>query len=125
MLEVIGAGFGRTGTRSLQAALLRLGFSKCYHMAEVGENPDHIPMWEDAARGKPQWDRIFDGYRAGVDWPVAAFWQELSDYYPEAKVILTTRDEDAWFQSVHNTIYPNALKRANSETPERGDRLDG
>jgi hypothetical protein len=34
-LKVVGAGFGRTGTLSLKAALERLGFGPCYHMAEV------------------------------------------------------------------------------------------
>jgi hypothetical protein len=29
MLEVIGAGYGRTGTLSLKAALERLGFGPC------------------------------------------------------------------------------------------------
>ena len=30
-IEVIGAGFGRTGTLSLKFALEMLGFDKCYH----------------------------------------------------------------------------------------------
>lgn len=115
-LEVIGAGFGRTGTRSLQLALQQLGFSKCYHMAEVGANPDHLPLWEAATRRESfEWDRIFEGYRAGVDWPVSAFWRELAEYYPDAKVVLSTRDEDAWFRSVHNTIYPNSVQGLASE----------
>jgi Sulfotransferase domain len=29
-VEVIGAGFGRTGTTSLKAALEELGFDPCY-----------------------------------------------------------------------------------------------
>ncbi len=38
-LEVIGAGFGRTGTLSLKIALEQLGFGPCYHMMEVFKNP--------------------------------------------------------------------------------------
>ena len=34
-IKVIGAGFGRTRTTSLQAALETLGFFRCYHMQEV------------------------------------------------------------------------------------------
>ena len=34
-LEIIGAGFGRTGTSSLKAALEHLGFGPCHHMYEV------------------------------------------------------------------------------------------
>lgn len=51
-LEVIGAGFGRTGTMSLKAALEELGFDPCYHMSEVFDNPEHIETWDAAATGK-------------------------------------------------------------------------
>ena len=34
-LDVVGAGFGRTGTLSLKYALERLGFDRCYHMREL------------------------------------------------------------------------------------------
>ena len=37
-LEIIGVGFGRTGTLSLKHALEELGFEKCHHMMEVGGN---------------------------------------------------------------------------------------
>ena len=33
-LQVIGAGFGRTGTASMREALVRLGFGPCDHMVE-------------------------------------------------------------------------------------------
>jgi hypothetical protein len=35
-LRVIGAGFGRTGTQSLQAALEALGFAPCYPKGSPG-----------------------------------------------------------------------------------------
>ena len=38
-LKVIGAGFGRTGTKSLKDALEHLGLGPCYHMVEVFKNP--------------------------------------------------------------------------------------
>jgi hypothetical protein len=52
-LEVIGAGFGRTGTMSLKVALETLGFGPCYHMTEVFANPENVELWEAAARGGP------------------------------------------------------------------------
>lgn len=104
-LEVIGAGFGRTGTASLKVALEQLGYDKCYHMAEVLENPPAtIPHWLDAVSGKPDWETLFNGYKAGVDWPVCSFWKELSAFYPEAKFVLSVRDAEDWFNSVHSTI---------------------
>jgi hypothetical protein len=38
-IQIIGAGFGRTGTLSLKSALEELGFVKCYHMTDVPKSP--------------------------------------------------------------------------------------
>jgi hypothetical protein len=107
-LKVIGAGFGRTGTLSLKMALEQLGFGPCYHMVEVFKNPQAPTWWIEAADGKPDWRKIFDGYNATVDWPGATFYAELADVYPDAKVILTEREPEAWFASTQATIFPNA-----------------
>jgi hypothetical protein len=106
-LEVIGAGFGRTGTMSLKVALEELGFGLCYHMIEVFEYPEHVSLWEAAIRGEPlDWEKIFGSYQAAVDWPTAAFYKELMRVYPHAKVLLTIRDPEKWYESTMNTLYP-------------------
>jgi hypothetical protein len=106
-LEIIGAGFGRTGTNSLKLALEHLGFGPCHHMFEVRDNPELLPPWEAAARGESvDWDAVFRGYRSQVDWPGARYWRELAEHFPDAKVILSVRDPDAWFDSVQVTIAP-------------------
>ena len=111
-LEVIGAGFGRTGTMSLKLALEKLGVGPCYHMVEEMAHPEHDKLWQDATEDKPvDWDRLFEGYRSAVDWPVAAFWPELSMHYLESRIILTTRDEQSWFKSISNTIFPTLLAK--------------
>jgi hypothetical protein len=62
-------------------------------------------MWARAADGESiDWDTLFDGYRSAVDFPASAFYREISDHYPDAKVILTVRDPDRWFQSFSDTI---------------------
>ena len=106
-LQIIGPGFGRTGTNSLKVALEHLGFGPAHHMYEVRDNPPQLPAWEAAARGEPiDWDSAFSGYRSQVDWPGARYSRELAAYYPDAKVILTVRDADEWFDSVQATIVP-------------------
>lgn len=50
------------------------------------------------------WDKVFEGYDAAVDWPSAEFWPELVEKYPDAKVILTVRDHEDWYMSVGKTI---------------------
>ena len=105
-MKVIGAGFGRTGTMSLKVALETLGFGPCYHMVEVFEHPEHAPLWEAAWLGKPvDWDDFLGGYEAAVDWPACAFYEELMERCPDAKVILTVRDPERWYESVRKTIY--------------------
>jgi len=106
-LKLIGAGLGRTGTLSLKAALERIGYGPCFHMIEVLTAPERGRQWlEQTWSGIHDWDAIFRGYRATVDWPAAAFWRELVERYPDAKVLLSLRDADRWYDSVMNTIYP-------------------
>lgn len=107
-LKVIGAGFGRTGTSSLQAALEELGFGKCYHMREVfvEGNKHHPALWLAASEGKPvDWEQLFAGYQATVDWPGCTFYKELMDYYPSAKVLLSVRDPEKWYTSTNATVF--------------------
>jgi len=105
-LRVIGAGFGRTGTKSLKVALEELGFGKCYHMDEAMKNPRHFRRWAEIVEGgKADWDALFNGYQSGVDWPVSAYYKELSVAYPDAKVILTVREPERWYESFSTTLY--------------------
>ena len=105
-IQVIGAGLGRTGTLSLKAALEELGFAKCYHMLEVLTRKNDAKAWDAASRGKSiDWDALFEGYSATVDLPSALFYRELMVKYPTARVILTVRDPDRWYDSMYNTIY--------------------
>ncbi|MEM7099998.1 MAG: sulfotransferase family protein [Pseudomonadota bacterium] len=106
-LKVIGAGFGRTGTLSLKVALEKLGFSKCHHMTEVFGSREQIDYWYAIAQAhdKPSWDDVFEGYQSSTDFPSSIFYKELADHFPEAKVVLTVRDEDTWYKSVEETIW--------------------
>jgi hypothetical protein len=108
-LQIIGAGLGRTGTMSLKLALERLGFGPCYHMAELIMNPDRTPLWIAAADGKPDWEAVFAGYSSTTDYPACLYWRELAAAYPEAKLILTKRDKEKWFESTQATIFSDAM----------------
>lgn len=117
-LQVIGAGFGRTGTLSLKTALEQLGFAPCHHMFEVIGHPEQAPGWLAAARGEAvDWAHLLDGYQAQVDWPGCALWRELADAFPEAKVVLSVRDLDRWWDSFSSTILRALTER---ERPTEG-----
>lgn len=122
-LAIIGAGLGRTGTLSLKQALEHLGFAPCYHMFEVVEDPHRPTAWIEAATSPaPDWDGIFNGYRATVDWPAATYWRQLADAYPQAKVILSRRDPETWFESTQKTIFN--LKHLGEMSPPFRTMLD-
>ncbi len=104
-LQVIGAGFGRTGTLSLKTALERLGFAPCHHMIEVWAHPETADLWERAGSGEPvDWSEIYGDYVATVDWPGCAFWRELMVAFPDAKVVLGVREPKKWWESFSSTI---------------------
>ncbi len=123
-LKVVGAGIGRTGTHSLQLALQQLLGAPCYHMLEVLAHPEYIQYWQDAIDGKPvDWDQVMDGYAAAVDWPAGAFWKELSDHYPDAIVLLSTRSSaDAWWKSANDTIFEITRRPAPPESGMQGQQ---
>jgi len=109
-LKVIGAGFGRTATASLKHALETLLEAPCYHMSEVLGKAGQVDLWLDAAAGRPDWDAIFNGYAATVDFPASNYWWELAEAYPDAKILLSLRDPERWFQSTQETIFSPTLQ---------------
>jgi Sulfotransferase domain len=112
-LKIIGAGFGRTGTWSMQYALNQLGFP-CYHMSEVvlnKANKSHLNFWRKVANSPPgaqqDWEQVFAKYSAAVDNPACCVWRELRVAYPDAKVLLTLHPlgAETWYESTIATIY--------------------
>ncbi|CAF1105624.1 unnamed protein product [Didymodactylos carnosus] len=106
-LRIIGAGFGRTGSKSLKIALKKLGYAKCYDMFEVLKCPEHSKFWLNAMDEGEQfdWEDLFHDYDATIEWPGFLFYQQLMVKYPDAKVILSVRDPDTWYQSIKESIY--------------------
>ena len=105
-IQIVGAGFGRTGTLSLKNALEKIGYGPCYHMMEVFPRPEHVGMWHRLAMtGSMDWDLVFRDFRATVDWPGARWWREIAAHFPAAKVLLSVRDPEAWYKSMTDTIY--------------------
>jgi len=95
-----------TGTNSLKLALEQLLGGRCHHMHEVMARPELVGLWMAAADGRPDWDAIFAGDVATVDWPATAFWRELVAANPDAKVLLSMRaTPEAWWRSAQDTIF--------------------
>jgi hypothetical protein len=120
VLQVIGAGLPRTGTKSLQAALERLLGGRCYHMHELVEHLDHVPTWRAALRGETvDWQPVLGDYSTAVDWPASAMWRELAEAHPSALVVLSVRaDASAWWESVSSTVLQTARREPPPERVE-------
>ncbi|KAJ7106865.1 P-loop containing nucleoside triphosphate hydrolase protein [Mycena crocata] len=113
-LRVLSLGFCRTGTSSLRSALDILGYKNPHHMFAVLEDPAQIDLWMAAINakflrqgtpyGRKEWDSLVGHCEALTDCPSILFAKELIATYPEAKVILTLRDPDRWWQSYNASI---------------------
>ena len=105
-IQVIGAGLARTGTMSLKIALQILGYNHCFHIVELLKNPQRLKLLDPTLdSGSPDWATFFQGYEAAVDYPACLYYDVLLKLYPTAKVILTIRDPEQWYQSMLNTVY--------------------
>ena len=104
-MKVIGAGLPRTATLTQKISLEMLGFGPCYHMVNIIADLSLVPRWQGAFDGNADWDAIFGGSQATVDWPGSFFWRELIDAYPDAKVLLSVRSGESWAKSMQNTIW--------------------
>ena len=104
-IKIIGAGFPRTGTSTLKSSLEHLGYVKTYHMKELIVNPTRLPYWLELEQTRStDWDALYEGYQASVDFPGYPYYKEQMERYPDAKVILTVRPFDKWYASANATV---------------------
>jgi hypothetical protein len=104
-MRLIGAGMPRTGTLTQKEALEMLGLAPCYHWVNILADLDSVGLWQRALDGEAIWDEVFAGFEATVDWPGGFFWRELVARYPDAKVLLSVRDAEAWERSFRETVW--------------------
>jgi hypothetical protein len=104
-LQIIGSGFGRTGTMTMKDALGTLSFGPTHHMVEILENPGQLNLWKGHFAGETvDWQDVFAGYNSQVDWPGASVWHQTFTTFPNAQVIHTERPEQEWWASFSKTI---------------------
>jgi hypothetical protein len=95
----------RTGTLTQKLALEMLGLGPCYHMVDVLADLDQAALWERALDGEAPWPQLLGGFNSTVDWPGGYFYRELIDFYPDAKVLLSVREPEAWERSMRETVW--------------------
>ena len=114
-LTVIGAGFSRTGTKSIENALQSLGH-RVYDMRSIFEN-GHVDQWVQAAIDWKEQDDLgrvkalladmeSKGYTATLDFPMNIFALAFAELRPDAKVLFSVRDtEEKWMESWAKTTH--------------------
>ncbi|PVH92482.1 hypothetical protein DM02DRAFT_276172 [Periconia macrospinosa] len=112
--RVIGAGLSRTGTASFSEALRILLDGPVYHggtQATLGPETEirswvkllsHFPpkTTSDKTLIQDMLKQRFDGYAAATDAPTCGLVEELVEVFPDALVICTIRDPNAWVKSM-------------------------
>jgi hypothetical protein len=96
---------------SLTLALEELGFPTL-HTQHLYEHDEIISMWtneiflpsireEKTSMGRPNLQLIADyGYQATADMPMALYYEQVMEEFPDCKFVLTTRENsEIWFRS--------------------------
>jgi len=99
-VQIICVGLMRTGLKTLRRALTDLGYADFYDQEDIVST---YGLWEGVLKGTADNDpfpAIFDGARVIMGMPTFCFWEQILERYPNARVILTVRDEDEWWQSL-------------------------
>ena len=124
-MQVIGAGLGRTGTNSLKVALEMLLNGPCYHMFELWQHPEYVSIWQSAVDGNSiDWQNFLKPWKATVDWPGAPLFDRMAEAFPDALVLLSTRDTESWYESINSTIFM-IMREASEEDENAVGRLVG
>ncbi|MEU6073932.1 sulfotransferase family protein [Micromonospora sp. NPDC047074] len=105
-MQIISIGFLRTGTTSMKLALEELGFGPCYHLKELVNEPSRAAEWLTVAEdpASADWKQLYADYNSAVGTPTTTFWRYVIEAFPDAKVIVTVRDPNEWYDSATRTI---------------------
>jgi len=101
-VKIICVGLMRTGLKTLRKAMCEIGFDNDAFFDQE-DIVSTYEQWDALLRNKADsqtFDSIFQGADVVMGMPTFCFWEQILERYPNARVILTVRDEDEWWQSV-------------------------
>ncbi|XP_078480970.1 uncharacterized protein LOC144742536 [Ciona intestinalis] len=104
-MKVIYAGYSKTGTKTMSAAFMELGY-KTYDFLEnswyLGKEWKQIVNYGGTVE---DFRKMYEGVDAVVDSPCYMFWEEILEAYPDTKIIFSVRDEDTWVRSMQKQVH--------------------
>ncbi|XP_076817031.1 uncharacterized protein LOC143462674 [Clavelina lepadiformis] len=110
-MKVIVAGFSKTGTKSTNLALRELGYNVhdfLEYFWYFGNDWNRILTKGGSV---DDFKKMYEDVDAVMDIPVYFFWKEIHQAFPDAKILLTIRDEDSWFKSYQNQMDEGARNK--------------
>ncbi|XP_078491418.1 uncharacterized protein LOC144747508 [Ciona intestinalis] len=103
-MKVIYAGYSKTGTKSITAAFHEFGY-KTYDWLEnswyLGDDWRRIIKEGGTVE---DFRRMYEGVDAIVDAPAYNFWEQILEAYPDTKIIISIREEEAWLRAMYKQI---------------------
>nr|XP_009860338.2 uncharacterized protein LOC104266268 [Ciona intestinalis] len=104
-MKVIYAGYAKTGTKTMAAVFNEFG----YNTYDFFENSfylgkDWVKIINEGGTVE-DFRRMYKGVDAVLDSPTFIFWEEISEAYPEAKIIFSVRDEESWLRSLEKQVH--------------------
>jgi len=113
-IGIIGTGLSRTGTTTIRRVIEVLGFGPCYNSSELFTHPRGMVFWESMEQGKAvDFASFFSNYNAIVGYPGYIFAQQILEEYPDAKLILSVRDPEEWYDDIADTVFQAGPSHAN------------
>lgn len=111
-MKVLLLGLPLTNTASLTTALRQLGHNP-YTMRHLASSPSHIDIWTAAIPSTSHTatslplavTNLLSQHDAVADLPACMFAPQLIAAYPEAKVILTTREYGEWERAMQESVW--------------------
>jgi hypothetical protein len=112
------AGFPIPLPNTNSTAAIRMAFEilkyRPFHGRMMDEMPHLYPLWTEALEARylhtgkdytrADYDKLFDGFNVSCNIPGTLVAAELIMAYPEAKVVVSTRDVDRWQQSMRQSV---------------------
>ncbi|CAK8694537.1 unnamed protein product [Clavelina lepadiformis] len=98
-MKVILAGFSKTGTKSIAVALRELGFIVYDYMDHFWYHDKEWKRIFEKGATDEDFRQMYDGVDAVTGAPVFYLWEEIHHAFPDAKIILTTKEVERWYKS--------------------------
>ncbi|XP_076802323.1 uncharacterized protein LOC143446542 [Clavelina lepadiformis] len=98
-MKVILAAYSKTGTKSMAAALRELGLVVYDYMDHFWYHDKEWKRIFEKGATDEDFRQMYDAVDAITAVPIFHLWEGIHHAFPDAKIVLTPRDEESWYKS--------------------------